>query len=158
MPAKISYKFLAECLDLAPVLAHWTVLEWNRDRLTDSTYRDRVARYRRRTDPRKIPLTLVALDHDLPVGMVAINEADLPARPDLAPWLASFYVTPEYRGLGIGSALHDRLIAHAQRLGLTELFLHTEKAARFYLARGWIFLDRAVDPSGRAVEVYRRRL
>ena len=158
MPPEVSYRFLADCLHLAPVLAHWTVLEWNRDRLTETTYRDRVALYRRRTDPGRIPLTLIALDHDLPVGMITINAADLPARPDLAPWLASFYVAPEYRGTGIGSVLHDRIIAHAQSLGLTDLYLHTEKAARFYLARGWVFLDRAVDPSGRAVEVFRRRL
>ncbi len=48
-----------------------------------------------------------------------------------------FAVDPRYQGLGVGSTLHDRLLAHA-REPRAVLTVHAHApAARFYARRGW---------------------
>lgn len=155
---ELEYRFLAECLEVAPILAHWVTLEWNRDNLDRAGYWDRVASYRSRTDRNRIPVTLVAFDHDLPVGMVTINAQDLPSRPDLTPWLASFYVVAGYRGRGIGSALHDKMLDHAVEMGLPELYLNTYQADRFYLERGWRLFEKTAVVGSEEGAIYRYEL
>jgi len=52
----------------------------------------------------------------------------------------ALFVDPTSEGLGIGGALHDRLIAAAAAKGLERLWLTTAsgtRAALFYQRRGW---------------------
>ncbi len=78
------------------------------------------------TDPGRIPLSLLALDDDNPVGTVNLIHNDSPSRPHLHPWLAALFVVPEKRGSGIGSALCRTLLSHARRLGLSQVYLGTD--------------------------------
>lgn len=52
----------------------------------------------------KLPMTFVAFDGKMPVGMCSLREND-GIRPDLMPWLGSLTVRPEYQSQGLGRRL-----------------------------------------------------
>lgn len=85
------------------------------------------------------PVTFVAEDPatGAPLGTATLDLDDLPARPDLAPWLASVWVAPEARRRGIASALVAAVEARAAALGHARLWLFTPDKATYYAARGW---------------------
>lgn len=91
-----------------------------------------------------IPTTFVVEDAstELPLGTVTLEEDDLPARPDLTPWMTSLYVRPDCRGRGLGKALVRHAVAYAKRLGLARLYLWVDVhdgdgLIGFYKAFGW---------------------
>ena len=61
--------------------------------------------------------------------------------------LRSLAVTPEHRGEGVGEAL----LAHAERFaaasGVTELYLLTTTAGRYFSRHGYAMADRATAPA-----------
>ena len=102
---------------------------------------------RQADSPDRIPLSLLAQVDGEPAGTVNLIACDSKTRPDLTPWLAALFVSPEHRETGIATALVRRLIAEAGRLGCAEMFLETDLpefyarlgAARYEaLAEGWI--------------------
>jgi predicted N-acetyltransferase YhbS len=84
------------------------------------------ARLATASDPDTIPLSLLALCDDTPIGTVNLVENDNDERPDLSPWLAALLVLPEHRGQGVGSQLVRSVIAEAARLGIRQVFLGTD--------------------------------
>jgi GNAT superfamily N-acetyltransferase len=152
MKIRIRYSF--EVPEVVPILAHWSTLEWLRHELPTLRFADRIATYAVRTDPDVLPVTLVAFDYELPVGMVSLKNNDLISHPQLKPWLAALYVVADYRGRGIGSLLHDAAVKKASELGYAELFLHTYQAAEMYRHRGWRVWARVAIPGGHEGELY----
>ena len=58
--------------------------------------------------------------------------------PAASVW--ALFVEPEAEGLGVGRALHSKLLEAAREQGLPRLFLGTQegsRAARFYEKEGW---------------------
>lgn len=86
-------------------------------------------------DPDRIPLSLLALEDGVPVGTVNLIEHDHSKRPELTPWLAALVVIEQYRGRGIGSALVKRLLAEAERIGVSTLYLGADQPG-FYARLG----------------------
>lgn len=82
-----------------------------------------------------VPLSLVALIDESPVGTVNLVENDNDERPDLSPWLAALLVWPEQRGLGIGSQLVRALVAEAARLDIPRFYLGTD-IPQYYIRLG----------------------
>ena len=76
-------------------------------------------------DPENIPLSLLALEDEVPVGTVNLIVNDDPERPHLTPWLAALYVDPGFRGRGHAVALVRRLLDEAARLNCAEVYLAT---------------------------------
>lgn len=68
------------------------------------------------------------------------NELDPPHT--LSPWLASLYVTPEFRQRGIATALVKATENHARGLGFQILHLYTWTAEELYLQCGWRIGER----------------
>ena len=107
-------KPLGECPDYAPVLAYWSYNLWYRSRPIG--YDLIIKAYRQRAAGTGVPAAFVAIEEDMPVGMVSLKNDDLWSRKDLNPWLASLYVVPEFRRRGIARVLklqalqylHDR--------------------------------------------------
>jgi GNAT superfamily N-acetyltransferase len=94
----------------------------------------------------------IALDTNCnPVGTIAIHPCDMPQhKPILGPWIANFFVLPEYRNLGIGSKLLSHAIHHQ---GNKLIFLWTEKETiDFYLQRGWTKYE-TIEYNGHIVQI-----
>lgn len=84
---------------------------------------------------------LIALDHGQLLGSAALMRNDLPQRPDLGPWLACVFVTPQARGRGIAESLIESLCEHARSTGASRLYLHTQERRDYYLKRGWSVVE-----------------
>lgn len=60
--------------------------------------------------------------------------------------LRSLAVAPEYRGHGLGAVLLQHAEAAAGRRGVTELYLLTTTAQRYFAARGYAPVARTLAP------------
>ena len=76
-----------------------------------------ITRLKESRNNQALPITFIALDGDLPVGMCSLREND-GIRPDLTPWLGSLVVDPKYQKQGIGRILIDVTVLKAKELGL----------------------------------------
>lgn len=85
--------------------------------------------------PDRVPLSILALVDGQPAGTINLVHTDSETRPDLHPWLAALVVVPEYRRLGIGSALVRALMVESRRLGFSEMYLGTD-IPNFYSSFG----------------------
>jgi GNAT superfamily N-acetyltransferase len=85
---------------------------------------------------------LIALDGDQLLGGAALAKADLARRPDLGPWLACVFVTPQARGQGLAERLIEGICAQAKANGVATLYLHTQDKRDYYAKRGWAVLER----------------
>lgn len=88
-----------------------------------------------------IPTTFIASQNEV-VGSAAIVSSDMDSRTEFSPWLASVYVTPDYRNMGIGSKLVIHAMNKAKQEGIESLYLFTTDNERFYARLGWRLLDR----------------
>ena len=85
---------------------------------------------------------LIALDHDELLGGAALARADLTHRPDLGPWLACVFISPEARGNGLAERLIEGICAQAKANGEKRIYLHTQDQSAYYARRGWVVLER----------------
>ena len=85
-----------------------------------------------------LPITFIALDGNLPVGMCSLREND-GIRPDLNPWLGSLVVDPKYQKQGIGKMLIDVTALKAKELGFEKLYLFAfdPTIPEYYERLGW---------------------
>ena len=128
--------------DCIEQLAQWHFAQWG-DMNPSSTVERRIDRLRGHLEPGRVPQTFVAVDGQRLLGSASLVAADLPARDDLSPWLASVYVDPPFRNRGIGAALVQRVAEEAQALGFSTLYLCTPDRARFYANLGWQVIELA---------------
>jgi predicted N-acetyltransferase YhbS len=124
-----------------PLLAQLHAAEWGH--LYDgpgSTWNQEVAEQEfadmQRDD---LSLTLVALSvaGDLLGSISLIADDELQGFDHLTPWIASLYVVPTARGVGIASALIDAALRTATDLGYLTVYLFTSGQESYYLQRGW---------------------
>lgn len=64
-------------------------------------------------------------------------------RPELFPWLAGVFVTPERRRQGVGAALVRRIMDEATSVHVSKLYLYTVDSTAFYANLGWSLLEHA---------------
>jgi GNAT superfamily N-acetyltransferase len=95
-----------------------------------------------RTNVGSLPLAIVALHNGQAVGTATIKLQDLDCRPQLTPWLAGVMVAPAFRRQGVATALIERIVEEARRLGLPRLYLWTPASEQMYARRGWSRLER----------------
>lgn len=135
---KIEIKFLTECKEEIPVLAtlwyeqiskHWAPnasIERAKENLIKHANQD------------CMPLTLVALQNGKAVGMVSLREND-GIRSDLAPWLGSLVVDPDFRQQKIGKKLINAIKQQALNFGYKKLYLlaFDPTIPNWYAKLGW---------------------
>lgn len=92
--------------------------------------------------PSDYELPLLATVGGIPAGCCLFVRAEIDAKHDLTPWLASLYVAPDFRKRGIGAALVRAIEQHARGVGCGELHLYTSRAEPFYARLGWIARER----------------
>lgn len=97
-----------------------------------------IARFHEHLNDDVMPLTLVALDGNTPVGMCSLREND-GIRPDLMPWLGSLIVDESYQGRGIGQLLMNATKDKAKELGFEILYLFAfdPTIPEYYQRNGW---------------------
>lgn len=84
-----------------------------------------------------VPKMFIWVDREKVIGSSAIVPCDMDSKPELKPWLASVFVKPDCRQLGIGTALVKQVMAYAREQGFAELFLFTPDQESFYQKLGW---------------------
>ena len=140
-----------------PILAFWAYTNWYLTR--NIPFNIILNEYKRRAGDTVPPLSFVALIDDVPAGRVTLKENDLAARNDLAPWLSTLYVPPEFRGRRIGEELISRVIEESGRIGYKKLYLFIDnrdfaRLEKYYTSRGWQYLDSAPDSDGGTAQIY----
>jgi N-acetylglutamate synthase-like GNAT family acetyltransferase len=108
----------------------------------DMTLESRAEQLRARIGKESIPMTVVALDQEKPIGSACLVEQDLDLRPELTPWVASVFVHSDYRRKGVGTALMNRLESEAAKLGIKKLYLFTPDRVDFYTTLDWKIFGR----------------
>ena len=123
------------------MLAKWFWEEW-KPFYTGKTEADVAQSIRERLNVDRIPLALLALQNEQPVGTVCLKHQEMDTREDLGPWLAGMYVERANRRKGIGSQLVDSMLRKASSLGITHLYLYTPEAEGFFSKLNWSVLER----------------
>lgn len=119
-------------------LARWHQQEWA-SLNPGETLDMRIAKMQDYLNNDFIPSTYVAKDDSL-AGSAAILENDMETQSALSPWLASVFVTPDYRQAGIGSRLVLHVMEQARLNHITKLYLYTPNNENFYKKLGWVTL------------------
>lgn len=149
MTSKIAIEPLNTCPEMIPVCASWTFGHWDCQAATTFEETNRLF-CDAANDTSSLPLTFVAVANGKPAGMISLRENDFKERTDLSPWLASLYVHPAHRNLGISLLLIEKLETEAERLGYKRLYLTTEDSKSLYEKNGWQEIDRVRTPFGDA--------
>src|SRR5947209_3299252 len=105
--------YLADHLELAPLLASWHYEEWSA-LLPEWSLEQALADLQTHTGRCQIPTTFVALEGGRPVGSASLLATDLDGWQHLSPWLASVFVLAEFRGQGFGRQLVERVVEEAR--------------------------------------------
>jgi len=140
----IKIDYLANHPDWAPIIAYWTYFTWHKYDPT-LTLEGSLARIKTRLNTDKIPLTLVAIHNNTPIGTVNLkNSVPVPNAPKDKIWLGSFYVEPTYKNKGVDFMLLESIYKEALRLGLDEIYVFESDPSTptFYERHGWEIVDR----------------
>ena len=133
--------YLADRLDLIPILGGWFYKEWGRN-LPDVTQATFEGKLRQRLNRDQVPLVLVTLRDDSPIASASLKIQEMETHPQYLHWLGSVYVLPEYREEGIGTKLVQFAVNEAKRLAVHDLYLYTRNRENFYTRLGWKVLER----------------
>ena len=133
-------------VNIADAKQHWqraaelSVNEWKEIFTEDSvqTYLDLYGKAG--TYAGRLVETYVALSADDEiVGMATlVDDDELPNAPEPGPWLAAVLTLPAHRGIGVASAVVQRIVRQAHELGIPALYLYTSDQQQWYANKGWI--------------------
>lgn len=142
--------------EFAPILAFWAYREWYKTR---SVSFDLVIKsYKERANSEKMPVTWIAIEDGIPVGMVSLKLNDLWSKKELNPWLSSFFVLPEYRNRGIGYQLMRQVIEEAKSFKYPKLYLFTDMSKNhlenYYLNSGWAFFENTKGNDENMIKIF----
>ncbi len=147
---------IADRPDLVPTVADWLWHEWWRDDgYTLEQTRDAVAGSVSSSGP---PQSFVLIIDGKPVGTASLVAHDLDERPELTPWLAGVFITPEARGLGHAIHLIRAVEAACRDAGIGTVWLFTADAERVYARAGWHSIEAIERHGRRPVTLMRRDL
>lgn len=130
----IEIKNFVDCPEVLPLVAERVHNQWFADK-PGHTVEGMLARMRN-GQRSAVPIGLVAFFNDVAAGTVSLVETDLDERRDLTPWLAGLLVFPGFRDCGVGSALTRALREVASEIGISSMYLYTDKPG-FYQRLGW---------------------
>jgi N-acetylglutamate synthase-like GNAT family acetyltransferase len=136
---KITY--LANYHQHVTTVAGWIMAEWGHAS-PGTTLEGLEEKFRSHLNRNAIPLTLLAMDDDRPLGTASLVFYDMKDRQELSPWLAAVYVLPEQHGKGIGARLVKTIELLAANLEVEKLYLFTPDRESFYAHMGWTVFER----------------
>lgn len=151
-----SIDLLGHHLDLVPVVARWHWDEWGAD-YPDSSLDEWTRGLSGKTRTDGLPCSWIAFVGIEPVGSVALELDGVEPRPELKPDLGGLYVLPAFRNRGIGSDLVKACEGGARDFGVSDLYLHTQRAETLYARLGWVTIERT-SFLGQPTAIMRRSL
>lgn len=133
----LEIKYLKDCPEYIKTCAEWSFSSWGHY-TPERTFADFIKSRQEYLNDYKLPLTMIALYNNIPVGMCSLA-ANRGILPELTPWLATLYVTPEYRSQGIGKALEQAICNKAKSLGFDKIYCFTSDLSiiSWYQENGW---------------------
>jgi predicted N-acetyltransferase YhbS len=148
----VEIKLLADCVEVIPAVACLQQMEMYSMR-TNRNFKQAIEKFEHRSVHRnKLPISLVAFEDTLPVGSVSLIEHELESHKHLSPWVATLFVSSQYRNQGIGKSLMEEVEKIALEMGYDTLYLFTDKASEYYLKMNWISIEN-VTPKGKPASV-----
>jgi len=136
---KITY--LANHPKNVSTIAKWIVDEWGHES-PGTTLESLEERFCTHLNRSVVPMTLLAMESDRPLGTASLVLHDMKDHQELSPWLAAVYVLPEQRGQGIGSKLAKVIELLSANLDVEQLYLFTPDREAFYARMNWTVLKR----------------
>ncbi|HWE19804.1 MAG TPA: GNAT family N-acetyltransferase [Hyphomicrobiaceae bacterium] len=92
-----------------------------------------------------LPVGVIAIDDaGAPLGIAALRAVSIATHTHLSPWATAGYVVPGHRRAGIGAKLLSALLAEAQRLGFHTIYCSTGSAVSLLEREGWSQIDAVV--------------
>ncbi|RUR37930.1 GNAT family N-acetyltransferase [Vreelandella populi] len=140
-----------------PIVARWTFETWGQQLHPGRTFAEAVEETRLECGERGVPSLFVALANGVAVGTASLIAEDISSRPELAPWLASVFVLPQWRGRGIASRLVQRVEQEAFENGIKRFYLYTPDQQALYRRLGWQDLEQ-LTYGGETVTIMSRQL
>lgn len=136
--AEIEIKFLTECKEEIPSLATLWYEQISKHWAPNASVERAKENLIKHANQHQMPLTLVALQNGKAVGMASLREND-GIRHDLAPWLGSLVVDPNYRKQKIGERLINAIKQQALNLRFKKLYLlaFDPSIPNWYAKLGW---------------------
>lgn len=133
----LEIKYLKDCPQYTETCAEWSFTTWGHH-TPERTLADFVKSRQEYLNDDKLPLTIVAFYNNIPVGMCSLA-ANRGILPELTPWLATLYVTPEYRSQRIGKVLDQAICNKAKSMGFNNIYCFTSDPSLipWYQENGW---------------------
>lgn len=153
----MKFEFLVDRPVAIDMVSCWYFEEWGRlnPKASAQGIAKKISQSMNREKP---PLLLLAVENDNVVGAAELKYREMDIYPDKEHWLGGLFVIPQRRGLGIGSKLIERVILLAERFGIKELYLQTERLdGGLYSHQGWESLE-AVNYKGSEVLVMQKHV
>jgi predicted N-acetyltransferase YhbS len=119
---------------------------------------DAMADLSERARPHGLPLGLVALDDNAPVGTVALAAQGTVSHPQFSPWVIGLWVERAHRRRGIGGKLLDAACAQARAAGDGSVYTSTVNSTGLFERLGWIKIDVGTTFGGDTVEIFKKAL
>ena len=153
---KYTIEPLSNYSEYALICAHWSYSQWYLKRAVP--FQAVINDYKNRINNQDLPITYIAVYNSMPIGMASLKEHDLWNRKDLTPWLASLYVIPECRNMGVGEKLIQTIVFEAHKREFHSVFLFLGQKEKntlqtFYIKRGWEFFESAIDNDDLETEI-----
>ena len=155
--SNFNFEFLVDRQDAIPQVAKWYFEEWGYNVPGNSIQKsiDRIAGKVNREHP---PLHILAMEDQKVLGVAQLKLHEMDIYSEREFWLGGLFVTPNFRGKGIGSALANKIATIAADFGVKELYLQTEALdGGLYQQLGWQPIE-TVEYKGVNVTVMVRNL
>jgi GNAT superfamily N-acetyltransferase len=122
---------------VAEQLAAWHVREWQ-NVFPDWTEQIATQEFIAQLENSELPATWLAFDGDKLIGSISALLHDATELNDIpGPWLASFYIEPQYRGQGASQLLLDAAKQSVKNIGYKKWYLFTPHHETFYAKHDW---------------------
>ncbi len=128
-----------------PVLAQWFHHQWGYMR-PERSIEDVIDDLKERPLKNGLPHTFILEKQGEAIGSASLISQDMPGYEKAAamtPWLSSVYVTPEFRGQGVGQQLVSAVESLAKDLQFEQIYLFTPDKEKWYMKLNWHLYEEA---------------
>ncbi|WP_009631591.1 GNAT family N-acetyltransferase [Synechocystis sp. PCC 7509] len=133
---ELNFVFLADRQDAISTVAQWYYELWGK--VPGNSVEQTIERIKGKLNCDKPPFHILAISKDRVLGVAQFKLREMSIYPEKEFWLGSLFVSPEFRGCGIGSALAEEIVVIAKKFGVKEIYLQTEALdGGLYKRLGW---------------------